>query len=39
MVMAERMETHKIAMQEFDEKLNALIQTASRMQGGIESHP
>jgi hypothetical protein len=32
-------EAHRISMQEFDEKLNALIEIVGRMQGGIESHP
>ena len=30
---------HELAMREFDEKLNALIDIVGRMQGGIEAHP
>lgn len=30
---------HQIAMQEFDDKLNALIAIVSRQQGGMESRP
>jgi hypothetical protein len=30
---------HEIAMQEFDEKLNALISIVGNMQGGMESRP
>jgi hypothetical protein len=30
---------HQLRMQEFDEKLNALIDIVSRMQGGMEARP
>ncbi len=36
---AEFIAGHQTAMQEFDGKLNALIDIVGRMQGGMESHP
>jgi hypothetical protein len=33
------MEAHRISMQEFNSKLNALIDIVGPMQGGIEFHP